>query len=164
MQASFEGQLPEHRGKPKFQQTPAGNDEASPGLERLSMKMRSLERGMPGSISSPNILADIPNSDEAHGKEAAAQALAAKEAQMQRCQSWSQAPAIISRLTSWKEAGQDYSAMQVVPTGKRPLGSDMSQDGDSPCPALPCAVGYHRACISACSSSRQQQAEAARKA
>lgn len=47
---------------------------------------------------------------------------------MQRSESWSQTPAIVSRLTSWKGAGQDYSAMQVVPTGKRPLGSDMPQN------------------------------------
>ena len=115
MQASSKDQLPEHRGKPDLQWTTAGEDGDFLDLEKLSLKTRSLERGLPGSLSSPSILADSPANDEAHVEEAAAQALSAKEEKMQRAMSWGQAPAIVSRMTSWKEAGKDYNAMQVPP-------------------------------------------------
>lgn len=119
MQASPEDQLPQHRGKPNSQQTAVGEVETPPELQKISLKIRSLERGLPGSLSSPSLLAEIPDCDEADAKEAAAQASSAKEEKMQRAMSWHQAPAIVSRMTSWKGAGKDYSAMQVPHTAKR---------------------------------------------
>ena len=120
VQASSMDQLPGHRGEPDSQHTPATKDEI-PSLEAFSLNIRSLERGMPGSTSSPSILADTPDNDETHAKKPAAQPSTTAQEKMQRCQSWSQEPAIVSRLTSWKGAGKDYNAMQVLPTGKRSL-------------------------------------------
>ena len=119
MQASPEDQLPQHRGKPNSQQTPVGGHETPPELQKISLTIRSLERGLPGSLSSPSLLAEIPDCSEADVREAAAQASSAKEEKMQRTMSWNQAPAIVSRMTSWKEAGKDYNAMQVLPITKR---------------------------------------------
>ena len=119
MQASPEDQLPQHRGKPNSQQAAVGGVETPPELQKISLKIRSLERGMPGSLSSPSLLAEIPDCGEADVSDAAARASSAKEEKMQRTMSWNQAPAIISRMTSWKEAGKDYSAMQVLLTTER---------------------------------------------
>ena len=127
VQASSEDQLPEHRGKHNLQHIPAAKDDAPPSLETMSLKIRSLERGLPGSISSPSILADTPDHGETHVKEAPAQASATAKGDIQRCQSWSQEPSIVSRLTSWKGAGQDYTAMQVLYTGTPPLTIGLGQ-------------------------------------
>lgn len=110
---SPEEQLSAHRGKPNPQQPLPSSSQKPPELRELSLKTRSLERGVPASVSSPSLslLADDSERNRVHGKEA--ENFCTKEEKMQRAMSWSQAPAIISRMTSWKEAGKDYNAMQV---------------------------------------------------
>lgn len=115
LQVSPERQLSAHRGKPSSQQPLPSEAQKPPELRELSLKTRSLERGVPASVSSPSLslLADDSQRNGVHEKEAVARDNSTKEEKMQRAMSWSQAPAIISRMTSWKEAGKDYNAMQV---------------------------------------------------
>ena len=113
VQVSVEGQLPAHRGKPNRQQGPGAAVELPKELERLRQKTRSLERCLPGSLSSPSLLADVPERSEAADNAAVEQTKDTAAGKIHRAMSLDQMPAVISRMTSWKEASKDYSAMQV---------------------------------------------------
>ena len=113
LQADPQERLKGHGHEPSSQQESAGRHETDGELEGLSQISRSLERGVPASVSSPNLLADTLQQHAAQSKQAGAQRAASASKEIHRSTSWGQAPAVISRMTSWKEAEKDYSAMQV---------------------------------------------------
>ena len=113
VQVSVQGQPPAHHGKPNRQQGPGAAVELPKDLEMLSQKTRALERGLPGSLSSPSLLAEVPERSEAADNSAAEQTKETAAGKIHRAMSLGQAPAVLSRMTSWKEASKDYSAMQV---------------------------------------------------
>ena len=113
LQVDFQEQPKAHHQEPSSQHESASRHETDGELEGLSEISRSLERGVPASVSSPNLLAELLPQHAAQSKQAVAQRAASDGTKMHRSTSWGQAPAVISRLTSWKEAEKDYSAMQV---------------------------------------------------
>ena len=113
LQVDPQERLKGHGHESSSQQGAAGRHETDGELEGLSQISRSLERGVPASVSSPDLLADTLQQHAAQRKQVGAQRTASEGARMHRSTSWGQAPAVISRMTSWKEAEKDYSAMQV---------------------------------------------------
>ena len=115
LQVDSEERLNAHGHESSSQQESAGRHETGGELEGLSQTSRSLERGMPASVSSPNLLAETLQQHVAQSKQGSAQRTASEGNKIHRSTSWGQAPAVISRMTSWKEAEKDYSAMQARP-------------------------------------------------